>query len=155
MIASSAGSLEIVSLLINKGADVNHVNGKGQASLHYAASKNHPEIARKLLSHGADVNVKDRANQHPLYVYKLLINPDDGKERAKTRLNTSDRIGNTPLHLAIESGHAATAVLLIEAGADRERQNYDQQTPEEIEGVGGQEHRRLLEYIKNACGPRT
>lgn len=40
----SAGSLEIVSLLINKGADVNHVNGKGQASLHYAASKNHPEV---------------------------------------------------------------------------------------------------------------
>ncbi|EIM21557.1 ankyrin, partial [Wallemia mellicola CBS 633.66] len=116
------------------------------------------------LSHGADVNVKDRANQHPLHraatignnnLVKLLINPDDGKERAKTRLNTSDRIGNTPLHLAIESGHAATAVLLIEAGADRERQNYDQQTPEEIEGVGGQEHRRLLEYIKNACGPRT
>lgn len=29
--------------------------------------------------------------------------------------------GNTPLHLAMESAHAEAAVLLIEAGADRER----------------------------------
>lgn len=32
-----------------------------------------------------------------------------------------DRAGNTPLHLAIESGHAELAVVLIEGGADRER----------------------------------
>ena len=29
--------------------------------------------------------------------------------------------GNTPLHLALESGHGEAAALLIEAGADRER----------------------------------
>jgi len=29
--------------------------------------------------------------------------------------------GNTPLHLALESGHGDAAVVLIEAGADRER----------------------------------
>ena len=29
--------------------------------------------------------------------------------------------GNTPLHLALESGHAEVAVKLILAGADRER----------------------------------
>lgn len=29
--------------------------------------------------------------------------------------------GNTPLHLAMDSAHAAAAVLLIEAGADRTR----------------------------------
>lgn len=30
-------------------------------------------------------------------------------------------IGNTALHLAMESGHGEAAVTLIEAGADRER----------------------------------
>jgi len=30
-------------------------------------------------------------------------------------------IGNTPLHLALESGYGDAAVVLIEAGADRER----------------------------------
>lgn len=66
----------------------------------------------------------------------LLLNPPEGAP--KTRLNTADRIGenhgsagriqanrsvqgNTPLHLAMESGHAEAAVLLIEAGADRHR----------------------------------
>lgn len=36
-----------------------------------------------------------------------------------------DRAGNTPLHLAIESGFAEVAVALIEAGADRERGDQD------------------------------
>lgn len=30
-------------------------------------------------------------------------------------------LGNTPLHLAMESGHGDVAILLIEAGADRNR----------------------------------
>lgn len=41
----SAGSLEIVDMLIKNGASVNHVNNKGQASLHYAASKNHATVS--------------------------------------------------------------------------------------------------------------
>lgn len=49
----------------------------------------------------------------------VLLNPPEGRPR--TRLNTSDRAGNTPLHLAMESGHGEAAVVLIEAGADRER----------------------------------
>lgn len=36
-----------------------------------------------------------------------------------------DRAGNTPLHLAVESGFAQVAVALIEAGADRERCDAD------------------------------
>ncbi|TIB10529.1 hypothetical protein E3P89_02780 [Wallemia ichthyophaga] len=154
MIASSAGSLEIVDMLIKNGASVNHVNNKGQASLHYAASKNHATIAHLLLEKGADVNVKDKANQHPLHraattgngdIIKLLISPPNAQH--KTRLNTADRLGNTPLHLAMESGHASTAIPLINAGADRERQNFDQQTPLEIEGVGGQEQRRVVDSV--------
>ena len=33
----------------------------------------------------------------------------------------SSLTGNTPLHLAMDSAHAAAAVLLINAGADRTR----------------------------------
>jgi ankyrin repeat protein len=32
--------------------------------------------------------------------------------------------GNTPLHLAMDSGHAEVAVMLIEAGADRSRVSH-------------------------------
>ncbi|KAG8750913.1 hypothetical protein FRC14_008299 [Serendipita sp. 396] len=52
----------------------------------------------------------------------------------------------------MESGHAEAAVLLIEAGADRGRQNSDGQIPEEIEGVGDQEQKRVKEYVIRSCG---
>ena len=68
-----------------------------------------------------------------------LLKPPQGSP--KTRLNTADRIGidfpsfpvlhrsqrdplhlgNTPLHLAMESAHAEAAIMLIETGADRSR----------------------------------
>jgi Ankyrin repeat len=49
----------------------------------------------------------------------ILLHPPEGSP--KPRLNTGDRIGNTPLHLAMESGHGEVAVMLVEAGADRGR----------------------------------
>ena len=44
--------------------------------------------------------------------------PKNGEEAT---LITSPHVGNTPLHLAMESGHAEVACKLIEAGADRDR----------------------------------
>ncbi|KAL1694338.1 ankyrin repeat-containing domain protein, partial [Schizophyllum commune] len=128
---------------------------------HYAASKSRIDIGKFLISRGADINAKDRANQHPLHraattgsvgFIKLLLESSTAPN--KTRLNTGDRIGNTPLHLAIESGHAEAAVLLINAGADRERLNQDGEAPEDLEGVGGVEKRRILQHIVDSCGKR-
>ncbi|KAI0258369.1 ankyrin repeat-containing domain protein, partial [Gloeopeniophorella convolvens] len=126
---------------------------------HYAASKSRIEIGRFLISRGADINSRDKANQHPLHraattgslgFVTLLLNPPEG---IKTRLNTGDRLGNTPLHLAMESAHGETAALLIEAGADRSRVNLDEQTAEQVEGVGGAEQRRARAYVVDRCGP--
>ncbi|KAM0748933.1 ankyrin, partial [Meredithblackwellia eburnea MCA 4105] len=107
------------------------------------------------ISKGADINSRDRANQLPLhraattgalpFVHLILASTSPSKPTAP-RLNLQDRAGNTPLHLAIESGFAEVAVALIEAGADRERGNLDGQRPEEIDGVGGQEAKRVREY---------
>lgn len=44
MIATSAGSKDVVQLLIGKGADANALNSTGQCSLHYAASKDRFEV---------------------------------------------------------------------------------------------------------------
>jgi 26S proteasome non-ATPase regulatory subunit 10 len=73
------------------------------------------------------------------------------------------------LHLAMESAYAEAAVLLINAGADRSRvsserkkgegktddaqENLDQETAEQMEGVGGQEQKRARAYVLERCGP--
>jgi len=160
----SAGDAEIVKELLGAGANVNATNDKGLTPLHYAASKGRVEIGRILIERGADINVKDRANQHPLHraattgsapFISLLVKPPplgDGGQRPKTRLNTQDRVGNTPLHLAMESAHAEAAVVLIEAGADRGRLNSDSEAPEDMLGVGGAEQKRAKEYVIARCG---
>jgi 26S proteasome non-ATPase regulatory subunit 10 len=161
-IAVSAGQEEVVNELVGAGADVNRKNDKGITPLYYAASKSRIEIGRLLVSRGADINARDKANQHPLHraattgstgFITLLLHPPEGSP--KTRLNTGDRMGNTPLHLAMESAHGEAAALLIEAGADRSRLNLDEQTAEQVEGVGGAEQRRARAYVIDRCGPPT
>jgi len=159
-IAVSAGQEAVASELLAAGADVNASTDKGLTALHYAASKSHLEIGKLLIARGANINAKDRANQHPLHraattgstgFISALLKPPEGSP--KTRLNTADRVGNTPLHLAMESAHAEAAVMLILAGADRSRTNQDSETPEQMEGVGGQEQKLAREYVKERCGP--
>ncbi|KZT73179.1 ankyrin, partial [Daedalea quercina L-15889] len=129
---------------------------------HYAASKSRVDIGKLLISRGADINARDNANQLPLHraattgstgFISLLLSPAEGSP--KPRLNTADRVGNTPLHLAMESAHAEAACLLIEAGADRTRENLDGEMPEDLEGVGGQEQRRARAYVVERCGKRS
>lgn len=44
MIGVSAGRVEAVSLLFERGCDVNVVNSTGQTPMHYAASKNRLQV---------------------------------------------------------------------------------------------------------------
>lgn len=161
-IAASAGQLEVVQELIGAGADVSRKNDKGITPLHYAASKSHIDIGKLLISRGADINARDNANQVPLHraattgsvgFIRLLVESQK-PSGPKVRLNPADRIGNTPLHLAMESAHAEAAVILINAGADRNRANLEDEVPEEVEGVGGTEQKRARQHVIESCGKR-
>ncbi|KAF9031527.1 ankyrin, partial [Hymenopellis radicata] len=144
---------------------------------HYAASKSRLEIGKLLIARGADVsaplllrtpivnkpvqiNAKDKASQVPLHraattgsvgFIRLLL--ESSQPPNKTRINPADRVGNTPLHLAMDSAHAEAAVVLIEAGADRGRLNQDGEAPEDMQGVGGVEQRRAKQHVVESCGP--
>jgi len=161
IIAASSGNTEVCSELIGAGASVSASNDREQTALHYAASKGNVEVGRLLIERGADINARDKANQLSLHraattgatpFVRLILASESPGSFKKPRLNLQDRAGNTPLHLAMESGHAEVAVALIEAGADRQRTNTDGDRPEDIQGVGGQEGRRVLQFIQSKVG---
>ncbi|KAI0749319.1 ankyrin repeat-containing domain protein, partial [Daedaleopsis nitida] len=157
---ASGGFEDVVTELLGAGADVNTRNDKGLTPLRRTIQLLYAPISF-LLTAFMQINAKDRANQTPLHraattgstgFINVLLKPPEGLP--KTRLNTADRVGNTPLHLAMESAHAEAACLLIEAGADRERTNLDNEMPEDLDGVGGQEQRRAKAYVIERCGKR-
>ena len=72
----------------------------GQTALHFTASKNNLETARKLIGHKATARVKDKRGQLPLHraaavgsvpMTKLLLD-------SKSPLNATDSAGYTALH---------------------------------------------------------
>lgn len=66
-LAARGGNLELTKALLKKGADPNK-RGAPQllAPLHWAAHKEHTDIAILLIGHGADVQLKDKENRTPL-----------------------------------------------------------------------------------------
>jgi outer membrane protein assembly factor BamB len=85
--AARAGDAKAVAAALAKGAEVNAKTPYGATALSYAADKGHTEVARVLIEHKADVDVKDTF------------------------------YGFTPISWAVFNGHPAVAKLLVAAGA--------------------------------------
>lgn len=62
--ASAFGTQEMVEFLCERGGDVN--KGQRSSSLHYAACFGRPEIAKVLLRHGANPDLRDEDGKTPL-----------------------------------------------------------------------------------------
>ncbi|KAF2964521.1 hypothetical protein GQX73_g9066 [Xylaria multiplex] len=137
MIAASVKDGEaIVDILLQRGADVNQKNSNGQASLsqpktalHFVASKNNLEVARKLFANKPAISarVRDKRGQYPLHraaavgstpMVKLLLEHN-------SPLNATDNAGYTALHHAVAEGHGDTAIALLKAGAETDKRDSD------------------------------
>ena len=56
-VACSQGNLEVVKLLVESGADVEHFDESGSTPLHCAAAGNHPDVVAYLIvDAGCDKN---------------------------------------------------------------------------------------------------
>ena len=84
--AAKCGHLEVVRLLIKKGAAPDEADVDGRRPLHYAALDGHKEVCQLLMAQGdVDVHAPDRIGRKPhdlimenghLDVVQLLTNPD-------------------------------------------------------------------------------
>ncbi|MFN4199490.1 MAG: ankyrin repeat domain-containing protein [Flavobacterium sp.] len=113
ILASYTGSLELVRLLVTKGAAVNYNSSMGTA-LMAAIVKNHVTVVQFLLEKGADVNIWDERGTTPLIyavqfknkeVIKLLLNH-------KPDTSHTDKNGKTAFEYAVFSGDRDVIELL-------------------------------------------
>lgn len=65
--AARAGNSGLVTFLVEKGADLQSRDWRGQVPLHCAAWAGHEDTVRTLLSHGADVNTQDQYGRTALF----------------------------------------------------------------------------------------
>ncbi|KAK7739955.1 putative ankyrin-repeat protein [Cytospora paraplurivora] len=132
MIAASVKDGDkLVDFLLSKGADPNEKNNTGQTVVHFVASKNNLDIARRLFDNAtpASARVRDRRGQYALHraaavgsvpMINLLL-------KNKSPLDATDSDGQTALHHAVAEGHGDAAVALLKAGAavDKKDTNGD------------------------------
>lgn len=118
-------ALEIVRLLIKKGADVNKASNDGRTPLlESAAVHPYPHIMKLLIKHGADVNAKDERGDTALSLMSIFFkNPDVANLLIKhgADVHARNAEGRTPLiNACIGFGCPKPSVikLMIAKGAD-------------------------------------
>lgn len=106
-LACAGGHEELVTLLLNRGANMEHRDKKGFTPLMLAATAGHAGVADILLSHGVDIEAQ------------------------------SERTKDTALSLACSSGRFEVVELLLNRGANKEHRNVSDYTPLSLAASGG------------------
>ena len=112
MIAARQGNVAVVKSLLAHGADVNAKEGaQRQTALMWAAARRHPQVVRYLLEAGADLHARTKSSRRHVL---LCCQKSLGKTEGTVWIEQG---GFTPLLFAARHGDAASAELLVAAGA--------------------------------------
>ncbi|GMH36832.1 hypothetical protein BSKO_04705 [Bryopsis sp. KO-2023] len=130
-VAAEQGHVEIVEMLIEKGANVDAQNNRGVTALYFAAQNGHLEIARVLVQAGATVDLETERGATP-----LIIAAENGELEVAgfllesgANVNARNDTGDTPLHKAGYYGNPELVRLLLDNGAEKDSQAQDGETP--------------------------
>nr|QDR50963.1 Transient receptor potential cation channel A1 [Heliconius melpomene] len=129
---------DIVSYLIAEGSDINPLDKERRSPLLLAASRAGWRTVHKLITLGADVELKDINSRNVLHL--VVMNGGDLEDFAATckhrcdrslvkLLNEKDNTGCSPLHYASRKGHIRSLQNLIQLGASINLKNNNNESP--------------------------
>ncbi|XP_048578543.1 ankyrin repeat and KH domain-containing protein 1 isoform X2 [Nematostella vectensis] len=126
-LACFQGRHEVVSLLVDRKANIEHRAKTGLTPLMEAASGGYVEVGRILLDRGADVNAPPVPSSRDT---ALTIAADKGHYKfcelllyRGAMVDVKNKKGNSPLWLAANGGHLEVCQLLFSYGADFDSQD--------------------------------
>jgi ankyrin repeat protein len=145
-VAARHGHVDILSLLLEHGADVDDRN-TGQTPLYRASQYGRLEAGQFLLDRGADINSHSSVGLTPLSIaanYGQVELAQMLLERG-ARINEPSDGGDTPLHWAVYGGEIQAVRLLLEHGADVNLREKSGETPSQLASRCG--HREIVELL--------
>ena len=148
---------------------------QGDTALHAAGFSYDPDMARELITRGADIRARNRRGAQPLHAAVIGVpdspswNPTRQRDVILTLIeagadpNAAAAGGVTPLHRAVRNRCSAAVEALLRAGADPRLQNDSGSTPSDLAhwttGRGGTgasaakaEQRVILELLEINTG---
>ncbi|XP_035494512.1 protein phosphatase 1 regulatory subunit 12C isoform X1 [Scophthalmus maximus] len=152
------GSMEIVTFLLERGANVNQVDSEGWTPLHVAASCGYSDIAEFLLQQGASLSAVNCDGDVPLdialeettdsllqgYTLRQGVDLEAAKRLEEEQIMRDARTwltegpppdvrhpktGATPLHVAAAKGYLEALKILCQCGLDVSAMDFDGWTP--------------------------
>ncbi len=131
MYATEAGIMEIMTLLVEHGADVNFTGFNNETPLFLAIFANDFQATKYLLEKGANPNVKDIFGVTPL-IYASATNQYQSADllmfyNADETIRDSD--GNDPLIAAVTFENLETSDVLLQDGLNPDVQDNEGNTP--------------------------
>ena len=139
--ASRRGHLEVVKLLLQRGADVNALDNANKTAAELALENDHADVAESIAEYKSDMNPRNRIPPTTLDTddFGQYGTSEDGKDLSEASLHTASKEGdtdvvklllergadinslgrsiNSPLMAAASEGKADVVRLLIERGA--------------------------------------
>ncbi|KAM8866423.1 death-associated protein kinase 1 isoform 1-T2 [Synchiropus picturatus] len=131
LIAAGCGNIQIIEVLMRKGAGIQTKDKSGANAVYYAARHGHVDTLRFLHEKKCPLDVQDKSGETALHVAARYGNVDVVTYLCSIRANPDlcDREQETPLHCAAWHGYSTVARALCQAGCNVDAKNREGESP--------------------------
>lgn len=125
---------QLILDLMNHGEGINQKNHLGKTAIFFSTFFQDRQLTEFLIDNGADLTIQDHHGETILHQLARPHAPDPQslawlKNLAPGNLRVKNRDGDLPLHIAMKSGHEATAAVLVDGIFGVEEPNNRGQLP--------------------------